>query len=191
MEQLDRIIAEYVTLGQSNMQAIDAYGDITVQNFVDLLSAVHNDAVLDLLAQELCKLIHASQLDLSSYSGVVCPKNGNALLGHAVARKLEKKSGFIRSSILFGSYLETLEVSGAKLLLVDDVSSEASILTHSVRNAREAGFTIDAVFTLIDRAEGDAARRLASQGVSLQSVRRYSDRQLADLVSSRRSVGIR
>src|SRR5262249_34513072 len=121
MDALDRAIAANVILGQSNMQAVDAYGDITVQHFVDLLSAVHHEQTLELLSDELANLITSSEIDLSEYRAVATPKLGNVLLGRRVARKLNKPSGFIRNSILFGRYIETMELSGAKLLLVDDV----------------------------------------------------------------------
>jgi orotate phosphoribosyltransferase len=68
------------------------------------------------------------------------------------------------------------------LLLVDDVSSEAKILTDSIKNARNAGFIIDTVFTIVDRKEGNAGNRLAQQNVTLHSCRRYSDTELAELV---------
>jgi orotate phosphoribosyltransferase len=151
------------------------------------LSAVHSSDVLEILVDELQGLIAAEGVDLDQYDAVVSPKLGNVLLGSALAQRLQKPSGFIRHSILFGKYLETMTLPGAKLLLVDDVSSEARILTDCVRNARDGGFTIDLVLTVVDRAEGDAARELQRRDVRLLCVRRYSDRELAEQVRALRT----
>jgi len=184
MDALDSVIASNVLLGQDYMQPLDAYGDITVQHFVDLLSGAHDDRTLPVLVDAIISLVSRSEVNLEGYGAVVSPKMGNVLLCKAVAQRLSKPSGFVRGSILFGKYIETLELPGTKLLLVDDVSSEAKILTESVRNARESGYVIDVVYTVVDRSEGDAARRLGDLGVRLHAARRYSDRDLAELVRS-------
>jgi len=169
------------------MEPIDAFGDITIQNFLDLLSAVHSSDVLKVLVDELESLIVAEGVDLSRYDAVVSPKLGNVLLGQALAHRLQKPSGFIRHSILFGKYLETMTLPGTKLLLVDDVSSEARILADCVRNARDGGFTIDLVLTVVDRAGGDAAKELQRRDVRLLCARRYSDKELAERVRALRT----
>jgi hypothetical protein len=50
MDPLEKAIAANVLLG-TGMQAVDAYGDITVQHFVDLLSAVHDENLLARIPQ--------------------------------------------------------------------------------------------------------------------------------------------
>jgi orotate phosphoribosyltransferase len=182
MEPLDKVIASSVILGENSIQAIDAVGDITVQHFVDLLSAVHRPQNLDLLVTALAGLISSAGIDLSGYQAIVSPKQGNALLGWGLAQRLKKPSGFVRHSILFNRFIETLELPGAKLLLVDDVSSEAGILMDCIRNAQASGYVIDRVLTVIDRTEGDAGKRLAERNVQFHWTRQYSDQHLAELV---------
>jgi orotate phosphoribosyltransferase len=181
MDPLEKAIAANVLLG-TGMQAVDAYGDITVQHFVDLLSAVHDENLLEVLSEALSQFISSSAINLSDYQAVVSPKLGNVLLGKRVANKLNKPSGFVRHSILFGKFIETTELSGTKLLLVDDVSSEDKILTDCVRNAGAEGSMIDIAVTVLDRKEGNAAVRLEKRGVQLLALRRYDDRELGELV---------
>jgi hypothetical protein len=84
MDALDKVIASSVILGERSMEPLDAYGDLTVQHFVDLLSAVHDDHILDFLVAQLRQAIISSQIKLSKYNAVVSPKMGNVLLGRFV-----------------------------------------------------------------------------------------------------------
>ena len=187
MNQLDRIIAANIILNHEVLQPIDSYGDITIQHFVDLLSAAHNQKTLDLLVKELTELIISNDIDLSEYGAIVGPKLGNVLLARSVAKRLKKPSGFVRSSILFGKYVETTEIPGVKLLLVDDVSSEQKILVDTVKSAQAGGYLIDKVFTIVDRIEGNARKMLDKRGVTLFSCRHLGDSDLANLVRELRN----
>jgi orotate phosphoribosyltransferase len=189
MNSLDAALAASVIEGRNNMQPIGAFGEISIQHFVDLMSAAHSAAHLSVLADALIELIRDSGLDVTSYGGVVGPKLGNVLLAHAVANKLKLRSGFVRHSILCNRYIEGQLTPGDKLLLVDDVSSEGKLLSDCVRNAKEDGYFVDTVFTVVDRVEGDADRVLHSMGVTLKSCRRLGDYQLARLVRDWRDAG--
>lgn len=183
MDKLDAVIAANTVLGRDRLRPVDAFGEIQIRNFVHLMEAAHESDSLGALTEALVSLVRESCIDVSAYGAVFAPKLGNVLLGKAVADALKLPSGFIRGSVLIERFVETCALSGTKAILVDDVSSEGALLSDCIRDAREDGFTVDVVFTVLDRAEGDARDRLhRDHGVPLYSCKTVNDDALDQLM---------
>jgi len=149
-------------------------GRIQVSYFIDLLSAVHDEANLNRLADQLADFIRGLGGHADAVA-VVGPKAGNPLLVRETARRLELPSGFVRDSILFNRWVEGPCTPGDKVILVDDVSADGEMLCEAVGNLRKSGVYADKAFVLVDRTEGDAARLLKLMGVTLSSCHQLDD----------------
>ncbi len=177
--RLGRIFGRFIYKVTSG-KPIGRDGRIRVSAFLDLLSAAHNDAFADELADVLAARIRHT-VDLREYAGVVGPKRGNALFVKAVADRLKLRSSFIRANILFGRWIEGECTSGDKVILVDDVASDGELLYEAVENLRRAGVYVDTTFVLVDRREGDAEEQLNANGVKYVYCIQLNDGELCGI----------
>lgn len=148
--------------------------------FVDLLSACHDDEELANLAAIFCEYLRAMP-DIDTYQCVVGPKRGNPLLVREVGRRLGLRTGFVRHSILFGNWIEGDVRLGERVLLLDDIASDGELLIEAVLNLRKMGVDTGVSVVLVDRADGDAVKRLSEEGVEFRYVLQIDDATLQSL----------
>lgn len=153
-------------------------GRIRVNYFIDLLSAVHEPALLDDLARTFAHWLKTTRC-MEAYDALATPKRGNALLTYRVAQLLRCRCGFVKENILFGRWLEGEIRSGDRALLIDDVASDGELLADAVIALQRSGVFADHVAVLVSRAEGDAMGKLASLDVGISSRLQLSDADLA------------
>jgi len=89
-----------------------------------------------------------------------------------VVRKATKTHGMQR-------LIEGFDVSGARVLVVEDTSTTGGSALTAVRSVRDAGGTVVGVVTVVDRATG-AAEAIEAEGVPYRSVLGLADLGLAD-----------
>ena len=89
-----------------------------------------------------------------------------------VVRKSAKTHGMQR-------LIEGAEVSGKRVLVVEDTSTTGGSALTAVRGVRDAGATVVGVVTVVDRATG-AAEAIEAEGVPYRSVLGLADLGLAD-----------
>src|SRR5229473_2017111 len=90
----------YIIFDRSG-RALGKDGRLRFHYFLDLLSAAHHANELAHLAKALTEAILNTE-GIENIDLIAGPKNGNALLIHAVGAQLGKKTIFYRSSMLFG-----------------------------------------------------------------------------------------
>lgn len=88
-----------------------------------------------------------------------------------VVRKALKTHGMQR-------LIEGAEVSGKRVLVVEDTSTTGGSALTAVRSVREAGGTVAGVVTVVDRATG-AAEAIEAEGIPYRSVLGLDDLGLA------------
>ncbi len=177
-KQLEDAIVPYI-LSSRDCRPLGLDGRIRVQYFVDFFAMSHDEDKREFLVKLLSDSIR-SKCRIADYNGIACPKDGNVLLAYALAKKLGKPLLYIRSSVLFGKWIEGGLPSGKKLLLVDDVAADGELMLESINNARRSGYVIDRVFTLVRRTEGDADSLLSHIKVDIESIKVYGDIELRD-----------
>ena len=89
-----------------------------------------------------------------------------------VVRKATKAHGMQR-------LIEGFDVSGARVLVVEDTSTTGGSALTAVQSVRDAGGTVVGVVTVVDRATG-AAEAIEAEGVPYRSVLGLADLGLAD-----------
>jgi orotate phosphoribosyltransferase len=89
-----------------------------------------------------------------------------------VVRKATKTHGLQR-------LIEGAEVSGRRVLVVEDTSTTGGSALTAVRAVRDAGATVVGVATVVDRATG-AAETIEAEGVPYRSILGLADLGLAD-----------
>lgn len=89
-----------------------------------------------------------------------------------VVRKATKTHGMQR-------LIEGFDVSGARVLVVEDTSTTGGSALTAVQSVRDAGGTVVGVVTVVDRATG-AAEAIEAEGVPYRSVLGLADLGLAD-----------
>jgi orotate phosphoribosyltransferase len=94
---------------------------------------------------------------------------GVSLIGkrpYAIIRSVEKTHG--KSGSLIG------DVKGRNVILVEDVTTSGGSALYGVKALREAGATISAVVTVVDREQG-ATAALAKDNVTLHALVKASE----------------
>lgn len=173
VKALEHIIGRFAKQSDGGI-ALGPYGTLKFECFNDLLSAAHFDADLEVLTSALVSLID-KHCDINTVTVIASPKRGNCLLGRHVARKLQKKSIFVRDDILASRFIEGICEKNENVLLVDCVSSDGDLLYDAIQGLRYEGLHVTRAFTVIDRAEGNAKKRLADNGIVLHSCMELSD----------------
>ena len=176
MDPLFELIANYIYEDKVG-KPIGIDGRLRFNFFLDLLSAVHNEHLLNALAKIFIEKM-AQSYNLNDISGIVCPKYGNVLFGNRIARFLNIKSGFVRRDILFGKWIEGDVYSGDKVLLVDDIASDGEMLVEAVYNLRKEGIYVEQVLVLVDRSEGDSYTCLKEENIDYIFFYQLSDEEL-------------
>lgn len=156
-------------------------GRIRVTHFLDLLSAAHSDPILFELRDILIKCI--SKRQKSEYVAVVAPKKGNVLLAKEVGRSLNKRTASVRDNVLFDKWFDGELRSGELVVMVDDIASDGEFFRDAIINLRRLGIHTDAVYAIVDRAEGDCAEVLKEEGIRYEYVYRLDDGHLGRLRS--------
>lgn len=134
-----------------------------VRYYVDLMDAVTDRDKLEVLAQILATKI--TELDLMPYKRVVGIKKGNVLLAAQTAHVLRKPLAIVKSDLSYkiGAPFEGTIAPEERIVLVDDVASDGSILVRAVHQLHVHRVEVLDVVTLIERPEGDARNKLHTE----------------------------
>ncbi len=131
-------------------------------------------------------VVHAI-IDLVSdidYDMVVGVATGGIPLASYIACITGKPMGYVRVERKTYGTMRSVEadVSGRKILLVDDVATTGGSLYSSIRSIQDSGGHVATAVVIVDRCEG-ASERLRGLGVPYRSLYRVSDifRAILDL----------
>ncbi len=140
--------------------------------YIDIKKASTNPSTLRIIAKEAGRLIE--DMDVDAIGGVVL---GGVPLATAVSleadlplvliRKSEK--GYGTGGRFVGEYPK-----GAKILLLEDVTTSGGSVKDAIKAINESGGIVDHVVTVVDRDSG-AEKNLADMGVQLIPLVRASD----------------
>lgn len=180
-DAFERRLARFISFDLTG-RPIGRDGRIRLNFFLDMLKAVHSDENLHFFSEVFSDFLQA-KCALDSISGVVGPKFGNALLVRDVARRLRKRSAFVRDGVLFGQWVEGFILPGDKVLLIDDVACDGEVLRECAENLRSAGVFVDKVIVLVDRPEGDTDSQFGSSEIQFLYVVRYTDAELQRILA--------
>ncbi|WP_144119571.1 orotate phosphoribosyltransferase [Catellatospora sichuanensis] len=127
--------------------------------------------LLDALAGQLAALVPAGTQVLAGLEmggiAVVTALGRHTGLPCAFVRKTAKAYGTARLA-------EGADISGRRVLVVEDVVTSGGQISISTRQLRELGATVDSALCVIDREEGGAAA-LAADGITLTALLTRSD----------------
>ncbi|NLI74023.1 MAG: orotate phosphoribosyltransferase [Euryarchaeota archaeon] len=151
------------------------YGDFTLASgkkspyYVDIKKASTDPHVLEIIADEMARLIHTECIKLDRIAGVVL---GSIPLAAALSlrtkipfvmvRKEKKDHG--TANLIEGALLKDEEV-----LMIEDVITSAGSVSEAIESVRSAGGRVSATLCVVDRQEG-GEERLAKMGVKLVSL---------------------
>lgn len=183
--RLHSLVGRYSRFIDSGLP-LGVHGTLRFMCFIDLLSAAHVRGDLALMADCLVDEI-STEIDGQGVTVIASPKRGNVLLGYAVAEQLALKSLFVRDEILASHAVEGIYNKRDKVILIDDVSSDGELLADAVLFLRQEGLNVEGAFTVINRSDGDAERKLAAEGIALKSVLSVNDALVEDLMAAQKS----
>ena len=159
------------------------FGDFTLASgkkskyYIDIKKASTDPGTLRIIAEQAAQKV--SELDLDIVGGV-------ALGGVPIATAVSLETGLplllVRKNVkdygTGGRFVGGL-TAGARVVLMEDVTTSGGSVLDGIFALREAGGVVDTVITVVDREE-NAIRRLKSVGVDLVSLVRASDLVVQD-----------
>ena len=151
------------------------FGDFTLASgrkskvYIDIKKAITNPAILKKIASEVL----AHNTDFDAVAGVAV---GGVPLAVSVSLASEKPYVIIRkeqkghglASLIIG------EVSGKRILLVEDVTTSGGSAVFGIEQLRSAGAVVTDVITVVDRNEG-AGKTLQDLDIILTPLVRMQD----------------
>lgn len=161
---------------------------VLVRYYIDLMEAVMDHAKLDALAATLAHAI----LESESCDRIVGIKKGNVILAYEVARLLKKKFSVFKTDMSYkmGPPFDGEIRNKEKIVIVDDVASDSSMLLNTARQINLYHAEVSMVATLIERMEGGARSDLMKQrGIKLRSLCRVDDVAIEDLIVHNAAFG--
>lgn len=153
-----------------------------VKYYIDLMEACADREKRSLLASVLATKIQSLSLNFDRIVGL---KNGNILLAAETAQILGKPFVALKSNLTYkmGPPFEGEIRRGERVVLVDDIASDSTMLVLGIRQLHNERIQILNVVTLIEREEGDAREKLhALAHCYLESVHLVSDAHIKALV---------
>ncbi|WP_406660939.1 orotate phosphoribosyltransferase [Methanolobus sp. ZRKC3] len=154
------------------------FGDFTLASgkkssyYIDIKKASTDPKTLKIIAKGTTELIRDMNLD--AVGGVVL---GGVPLATAVSLESELPLVLIRKSAkgygTGGLFVGDFE-EGARIMLLEDVTTSGGSVKDAIVAIREAGAVVDSVLTVVDRESG-AEESLGSIGVKLIPLVRASD----------------
>jgi orotate phosphoribosyltransferase len=162
-----------------HQQEAGTYESVPVKFFVDLLSASGDRKDRDVLDRWLTRWVWHKRLRPTH---VAVPKRGNVVLASTVARRLGLPLVVVyQESTLHERPYEGYLERGDRVLLVDDISSDADFLMRVVERLRLENVHIVGTVVLVDRAEGRCATALAEAEIRFYPVITLGDEDLRQL----------
>lgn len=164
---------------------VGTYTQIDLRYYIDLMEACLIPPRLDALAKALVDhtkmTIDSGQMDFNVVAG---HKRSNPLLVSAVAKQLDARAILILDwpDMRLGYPFEGRLHPKDSVLLVDDVSSDGTLLRSSVQKLRRHGQVVSHVATLVDRTEGNADEVLLKVGCNLHAVCALDDERIESLL---------
>ena len=107
------------------------------------------------LCDELVKRVTAS-LDLGAVDGVISPALGGILVGHEVARSLDKKCIFAEKQDNALVMRRFAMKPGERYVVAEDVITRGGRVQETIDLVKAAGAEVAAVLVLVDRSAGQA-----------------------------------
>jgi NTE family protein len=153
---------------------------VLVRYYIDLMEAVTDHDKLEVLAEVLADKVRS----LGQFDRIIGIKKGNVILSYTVARVLHKPISVFKTDMSYkmGPPFDGKISEGEKVVIVDDIASDASILLNAVRHLNFYHMPVQVVVTLVERTEGDARLRLMEKNVRLSSVCLVNDEAIDNLI---------
>jgi orotate phosphoribosyltransferase len=140
------------------------FGDFTLASgkkspyYIDIKKASTEPYVLEVIADEMARIIQYRALNVDKIAGVVL---GSIPL--AVALSLRTKVPYImvrkeKKDHGTGKLIEGTLKPGDKVLMVEDVITSAGSVAEAIETVRSAGGVVENVLCVVDRQEGGEAR---------------------------------
>lgn len=187
MQALSTIARQHILYGGVARDEGLTISRVLVRYYIDLMAAVTDHAKLEALGSLLVSRIR--ELDFDRVIGI---KKGNLLLAYQVARLLGKPLSIFKTDM---SYKMGPPFDGAinkqeRVLIVDDIASDSSILVTAIRQLNVRDVEVKGVATLLERAEGDARKQLLNHNnCKLRSICVVADEDIEQLIYGQTSFG--
>jgi len=140
----------------------------TSNYYIDIKTAVTDPGLLSLIAKEV-----AGAYPFEVIAGVAV---GGVPLAVAVALEAKRPYAIIRSTTKDHGKKNPVigEVSGKKVLLIEDVTTSGGSAIYGIEAMRASGAIVDCVMTVVDREQG-AEETLRKKGIRLIALVRISE----------------
>ena len=167
---------------------VASFGDpVLLRYYIDFMSTVTNSKQKSLLDRCAIRWIKLSYPTLPDKIAV--PKLGNVILGESVATRLGLPLVIVRQDerlfIKGGHSLEGKLAAGERVLILDDVASDAEFLARCVDQLRAFQATVLGVLCIVNRPEGSVKAALNSAAVPFEFIVELADRELEELAHSK------
>lgn len=151
--------------------------------YLDLHTAACDPRQRLILARSLASFIAERIGPWSPDICIASPREGNLLLGAAVAEQLNARFLIIRTGRAprFGYPIEGTFYPGSSVVLVDDLCMEGVFLRRCAYLLRRYGLNVAHCVCLFERMDGDAREVLATISVTLHSRYEIDDSSLTEL----------
>ena len=156
---------------------------VLVKYYIDLMEAVTDHEKLEALALTVSE--HIKSLG-EPFDRIVGTKKGNIILSYAVAQKLGKPLSVFKSDMSYkmGQPFDGYVNAGERIIVVDDIASDAQMLLNPIRHLHFYHAVVKCVVTLLERIEGDARLRIIQdKGVPLHTICRVDDKAIEHLIT--------
>ncbi|NLK26317.1 MAG: orotate phosphoribosyltransferase [Euryarchaeota archaeon] len=151
------------------------YGDFTLASgkkspyYIDIKKASTDPDVLEMMADEMARLIQLQGLRFDRIAGVVL---GSIPLAVALSLRIKVPYIMVRKEKKdhgTGKLIEGMLQQGDRVLMVEDVITSAGSVTDAIGTVRAAGGEVSEVLCVVDR-QGGGEQRLGTAGVNLHSL---------------------
>ena len=162
---------------------IDAgtFEPVRLRFYVDLMEAAADRSELAVISEAMALFVKSAVA--YEFQIVAVPKDGNPLIGAAVARALKKDLLLVkRFGTRHNRKFDGRFRPGAQAILIDDVSSDGLFPGEPAQIMTDNDIKLNDCFTLIHRKEGSAFKHLRDQGFDLHALFHLSDDDIARLL---------
>ena len=155
--------------------------------YLDLHTASCDRADRKILAEALTTYVSEILASTAKNTIIATPREGNILLGEAVAAQIGIPFVMIRTvkAPRFGYPIEGLFNPSSQVILVEDICMEGAFLQLCVELLRQYGLNVSKCICLFERTDGNARKALSNVGVELYAKYLIDDQILRDVASSK------
>lgn len=182
--EASEIIARFIFVNHDGRATVGALDQFDITLFLDLFSACTVPQNRHIIAKLMVEHFGTILGERERPTYVVTPKEGNVLLGEAVARMMGMSFIVVRTmipAIKFGDPLEGIFISGSCVVIVDDIASDGELLARTAEHVRKHGGRTSLCVCAVERMDGNSRERLTEHDVHLEAPMQLDEQTLRSL----------